>query len=195
MSRDKTPSALSLAILGIISLEPVSGYDIRKVFSTTPMGHFSSSPGAIYPALKRLEESGLIKGNIEKKNTLRPKRTYTLTEKGLKTLKEMLSQPLTHQDVVRRLEEMMLRFAFMGNVLGREQSLRFLKELAAKIDEYIPVLRENLKVQRELKNINGGYALEQGIAKYKATALWARRVIRDFEKNSPPKKGHGKGGG
>jgi DNA-binding PadR family transcriptional regulator len=181
MHHDQTLSTLSLAILGIISLEPVSGYDIRKVFRTTPMGHFSASPGAIYPALKRLEESGFIKGYIEKKNTLRPKRTYTLTDNGLEIMKQILAQPVIRQDIVWRLEEMMLRFVFIGNVLGREQSLRFLKELAFQIDEYIPVLRKNLDIQRKLKHINGGYALEQGIAKYKATARWARRVIKDFE--------------
>lgn len=181
MSRNKTPSALSLAILGIISLEPVSGYDIRKIFRATPMGHFSASPGAIYPALKRLEQNGLINGHIEKKNTLRPKRTYSLTEKGCKTLEKILAQPVTREDIVWRLEEMMLRFAFIGDVLGRNQSLRFLDELASQIDEYMPILRQNLAVQRGLKNINAGYALEQGITKYRATALWARRVARNLE--------------
>jgi len=182
MSHQNTSSALSLAILGIISLEPVSGYDIRKVFLTTPMGHFSTSPGAIYPALKRLEESGLIKGCIEKENTLRPKKIYTLTDEGQKTLKEILSQLVTCEDVVWRLEEMVLRFAFIGDVLGRKRSIQFLKELSLQIDEYLPILRENLKIQRGLKNVNGPYALEQGIAKYKMTALWARRVIRNIEK-------------
>jgi DNA-binding PadR family transcriptional regulator len=188
MSHQQTPSALSLAILGIISLEPVSGYDIRKVFQTTPMGHFSTSPGAIYPALKRLEESGLIRGNIEKRNILRPRRTYTLTEKGRKILKEILAQPLTQKDIVWRLEEMILRFAFIGNILGREQSIEFLTELAFQINQYLPVLRKNLTIQRELNNINGGYALEQGIEKYKATARWARRVISDFKKGPHVKK-------
>jgi DNA-binding PadR family transcriptional regulator len=188
MSYQNTSSALSLAILGIISLEPVSGYDIRKVFLTTPMGHFSTSPGAIYPALKRLEESGLIKGCTEKKNTLRPKKTYTLTDEGQKTLKEILSQPVTYEDVVWRLEEMVLRFAFIGDVLGRKRSIQFLKELSLQIDEYLPILRENLKIQRELKNVNGPYALAQGIAKYKTTALWARRVIRDIEKELNSRK-------
>jgi DNA-binding PadR family transcriptional regulator len=183
MSRQQNPSALSLAILGIISLEPVSGYDIRKVFLTTPMGYFSTSPGAIYPALKRLEESGLIKGNIDKKRPLRPKRIYALTNKGTKALKEILIQPLAQEDIIWRLEEIILRFAYIGNIFGRDQSIRLLKELAYQIEQYLPVLRKNLTIQRELKNTNGGYALEQGIAKYEATAKWARRVIRELKRS------------
>ena len=181
MPRQKTLSSLSLAILGIVSLEPVSGYGIRKIFCTTPMGHFSTSPGAIYPALKRLKENSLIKGQIVKKNSLRPKQIYALTHKGLETLKEMLVQPVTHQDIIWRLEEMILRFTFIGNLLGKEQSLRFLNELAFCIEEYVPTLQENINIQRKLKNINGAFAVEQGLAKYRTTARWARRVIRELE--------------
>ena len=59
MTQTTDISTLSLAILGLIAQEWQSGYDIRKAFATTPMGHFSSSPGAIYPALKRLEKGRL----------------------------------------------------------------------------------------------------------------------------------------
>ena len=39
----------------------MSGYDLRKIFTTTAMGSFSDSPGAIYPALARLEANGLVR--------------------------------------------------------------------------------------------------------------------------------------
>ena len=38
-------SPLTFAILGLIYQQPRSGYDVGKIFSTTPMGRFSSSPG------------------------------------------------------------------------------------------------------------------------------------------------------
>ncbi|MHC4537428.1 MAG: PadR family transcriptional regulator, partial [Planctomycetota bacterium] len=60
MNENNSISTLSLAVLGLIAQKPHSGYDLRKVFSTTPLGHFSSSPGAIYPALKRIEKSGWV---------------------------------------------------------------------------------------------------------------------------------------
>ena len=70
MNKKTTLSTLSLAVLGLIQQEPRSGYDLRKIFSTTPMGHFSTSPGAIYPALKRIEKSGWIRGNIDNNKEL-----------------------------------------------------------------------------------------------------------------------------
>ena len=82
MKKEPTGSTLSLAILGLIAQAPCSGYDVRKVFATTPMGHFSASPGAIYPALKRLEKEGLIGGTVDRAQTLRPGRSTRSLRRG-----------------------------------------------------------------------------------------------------------------
>ena len=181
MSLRTIPSTLSLAILGLVSQEPLTGYDLRKIFTTTPMGHFSTSPGAIYPALRRMEQAGLIRGSIERRDTLRPRQIYTITERGRKALEERLALPITRDDVVWRMDELMLRFAFVGDVLGKRKSLQYLEELALRINEYIPVLVRHLESQRKSTRLTSAYALEHGIAHYKATVNWARRVIRDLE--------------
>jgi DNA-binding PadR family transcriptional regulator len=178
------PSTLSLAILGLVSQESMTGYDLRKVFTTTPMGHFSTSPGAIYPALRRMAQAGLIRGSVEGRDTLRPKQTYTITKKGLEVLKEKLLAPITRDDVVRGMEELTLRFAFMGVVLGKREALQYLNQLVLCINEYIPILLEHLEAQRKIEGSTGAYALEHGIARYDATVMWARRVIRNLEGDS-----------
>jgi len=55
---------LGYALLGLIHQKPSSGYDLRKTFAETAMGNYSDSPGAIYPALERLESQGLVRGVI-----------------------------------------------------------------------------------------------------------------------------------
>jgi DNA-binding PadR family transcriptional regulator len=174
MKTDTSYTALSLAILGLLSLRHQSGYDLRKTFSTTPMGHFSASPGAIYPALRRLEEARLIEGTVEKQGTLRPRKVYAVTAQGTRLLRQRLLRPITREDIVHRLEELILRFAFMGELLGTDESVSFLRELSSRIVEYLPHLQEHVNVQKKLGNVNGAHALEQGIAKYEATACWAK---------------------
>lgn len=178
------PSTLSLAILGLVSRQPMTGYDLRKVFTTTPMGHFSTSPGAIYPALRRMEQAGLVTGTVEKRDTLRPRQTYTITKKGLEVLKERLLLPISRDDIVLRMDELTLRFAFMGGVLGKREMLQYLKQLTLRINDYIPILLDNLEAQRNIEGSTGAYALEHGIARYDATVMWARRVIRNLEGGS-----------
>ena len=47
-------------LLGLICAAPSSGYDLKRIFATTPMGVYQPSSGALYPALHRLELGGLV---------------------------------------------------------------------------------------------------------------------------------------
>ena len=176
-------STLSLAILGLISHSPRSGYDLRKLFTTTPMGHFSNSPGAIYPALKRLEERDLVKGRVEDAQTLRPRRVYTLTERGTQIFKQRLGQPVTEDDVIWRIDDLVLRFAFMGEALGREKTLDFLREFLSRVEAYMPSLQGHFNTVRTEASPYGAFALENGIEVYHAHIRWAKHVIKQLQGN------------
>lgn len=180
MSDEKIPSTLSLAILGLIASRPLSGYDLRKLFRITPMGHFSTSPGAIYPALRRLKQRGLIRGKVKNKGTLRPKQLFEITGDGMKSLRTILSEPITADDIKWNLDRLLLRFAFMGDVLGKESSLRFLRELARETNKHIVSLQKHLEDSGKKMNITAKYALEYGIARYRATSQWAKNIMRDI---------------
>jgi Transcriptional regulator PadR-like family len=56
---------LGYALMGLLQGKPSSGYELRKLFSSASMRTYSDSPGAIYPALRRLEHQSLIRGTIE----------------------------------------------------------------------------------------------------------------------------------
>ena len=92
---DAHVSLLGYALLGLLHQRPGSGYVLRKIFATTPMGTFSDSPGAIYPALRRLERQGLVRGRVEQSAGLRQKQTFRLTPGGKAALEEWLERPLT----------------------------------------------------------------------------------------------------
>ena len=156
-------STLSLAILGVIRQQPQTGYDIRKLFATTPLGHFSNSPGAIYPALRRIEQAGWIRGRTGKGNTRRQRVVYEITTRGLKTLKDHLSRPVTEGDVTWHMDDLMLRFAFMDQTIGCEPTRRFLEEFASQLDAHVAQLRAYLDRVRDLMPMCGRLAMEQGI--------------------------------
>ena len=180
MKQENSVSTLSLAILGLISQNPQSGYDIRKVFSTTPLGHFSSSPGAIYPALRRIEGSGWIRAVGGSEKTARQRTTYKITKRGLAALKQHLSQPVTKDDVIWRMDDLMLRFAFMDPVVGHAGTLHFLAEYASEVDSYLVTLRGYLSDVTDTMSPCGRLAMEQGIAGYKMNAQWAKRAIKEL---------------
>ncbi len=183
MTQETGLSTLSLAILGLISQRPLTGYDIRKVFATTPMGHFSSSPGAIYPALKRIDDAGLVRGRAGQGKTRRERVVYEITPHGLKTLKQRLSQPVTRDDVIWRMDDLMMRFAFMDGIIGREGTVRFLQDFASQIDAYVAVLRGYLTGVTDIMPPCGRLAMQNGIQGYEMNAQWARRAIEEFQSN------------
>ncbi len=181
MSQETGLSTLSLAILGLISQRSQTGYDIRKVFLTTPMGHFSSSPGAIYPALRRLEEAGWIRGREGAGAGRRQRVVYELTAGGLDVLKRHLLRPVTPEDITWHMDDLMMRFAFMDPLIGREATLRFLDDFAAEIDAHVIGLRNYLDSTRDIMPPCGRLAMENGIQGYEMNAQWARRAIKELQ--------------
>lgn len=173
-------SLLGFALLGLLNEQPMSGYDLRKVFAQTAMGSFSDSPGAIYPALKRLEERGLVRGSVEESASLRQRRVFKLNAKGLAQFKAWLKRPVTRDDVIRRVGELMLRFAFMDDALGAERSAWFLREYAERLAEYIPSLKEFHKAQAVKMPRSARLAFESGIEEYEARLKWARSSVAEY---------------
>ena len=174
-------STLSLAIMGLISQKPQTGYDIRKAFATTPLGHFSSSPGAIYPALKRLEKGGWIGGKVDSARALRPRMVYTLTRRGRDVPKRHLRQAVTREDVIWRMDDLMLRFSLMDGLVGRAEALRFLHGFVAEIEAYVGELRVFHDGAKASMPACGRLAMESGIESYETNVRWARRAIVELE--------------
>jgi len=179
---------LGFALLGLLETQPMSGYDLRKIFATSAMGSFSDSPGAIYPALGRLEKSGLVRGTLEGPSSLRPKRVYRVTPKGAAAFRAWLKKPVTRDDVVRHSNHLMLRFAFMDSSLGAEHAVRFLKQLAAQVEDYLPDLRGYLATQGSVMPLSGRLALEFGMEEYKTLLKWARNSIALYERGKRERK-------
>ncbi len=74
-------NAVTPVILGLISLGPRSGYEIKATVDRSTRFFWAASYGQIYPELRRLERDGLIEGE-DAPNGARPRRVYRLTQAG-----------------------------------------------------------------------------------------------------------------
>ena len=175
-------------MLGLIHLKPNSGYDLRKTFAETAMGNYSSSPGAIYPALERLESQRLIRGVVENTAGLRRRRLYRLTSKGGAELKKWLARPIQQADVMRGAQELMLRFSFMDQALGPDAAIAFLQKFRAALKEYVSGLEAYSRESAPRMNLSARLALECGIRGYRGLHDWTSYAIRTYRQSqsSPP---------
>ena len=76
--------AVGTAILTLLDEQPMHGYELIGALAERSGGRWTPSPGSIYPALRRLEERGLIRaldGDADD-----GKRRYELTDDGRRRL-------------------------------------------------------------------------------------------------------------
>ncbi len=79
MSAEKTSTVESL--LGLLSLGPMSGYEMRQMMERSTANFWTESYGQIYPALKRMVKDGLATVEEQSKDG-RTKKVYKLTGEG-----------------------------------------------------------------------------------------------------------------
>ena len=93
----KPISSLGYAVLGLLHQQTRSGYDLRKIFANTPMGSFSDSPGAIYPALQRLEKQGLVRSQLQPSSGRR-RRVFRPTASGKRAFRAWQTKSISTDD-------------------------------------------------------------------------------------------------
>lgn len=86
MERTSTANAL----LGMLTLGPMSGYDLKQRIQFSIGNFWNESFGQIYPTLKRLEEEGSVRSAEEGKAG---RLVYTITDHGRERLKVWLQVP------------------------------------------------------------------------------------------------------
>jgi PadR family transcriptional regulator PadR len=77
---------LDLLVLKTLALEPLHGYGIGRRIEQMSDGVFTITLGALYPALRRLERSGLVRAEWATSDHNRRARYYTLTPAGRRRL-------------------------------------------------------------------------------------------------------------
>lgn len=80
------------ALLGMLSIRAMSGYDIKKLIETSISNFWTESYGQIYPILKTLVAEKLVTRKTEKKSGKPDRHVYALTAAGRRSLREWLAR-------------------------------------------------------------------------------------------------------
>ena len=132
-----------------------------------PMATFSSSPGSIYPALRRLSEEGLVQPSAVPLGR-RPRKEFRLTKAGTRRLSAWLHAPVTLPELLRRPGVLALRYSFLPTaerraaflvgyasaaLVGLEHYSRFLSEARSRAADgsvgALELVRDLLATHRE----------------------------------------------
>ena len=87
MRADVLKGHLELLLLGVLDDRPAHGYRIIELLRERSGGAFDLPEGTIYPALHRLERSGLLRSGWEE-GSARRRRVYEVTPRGRDALRD-----------------------------------------------------------------------------------------------------------
>lgn len=128
---DAEPSRLELLLLALVERDgPVTAYRIRRLLEASPTAALSASAGSVYPAVRRLEERGLLAAGEARDG--RGARRLRVTAAGRRRVRRWLREPeaggLT-EDPLRR------QALFVARLPPRERRAWLRRALEASLAE------------------------------------------------------------
>tara|TARA_R110002124_G_scaffold64556_1_gene176228 strand:+ start:6368 stop:6919 length:552 start_codon:yes stop_codon:yes gene_type:complete len=101
------------AVLGFVAIQPMTGYELGKAFSTTAAHFWPADQSQLYRTLHRAEADGLVESTTVEQTTRPDRRLYSLLKPGREALDAWLTSPL-EQDNSR--EPFLLRLFFAASL-------------------------------------------------------------------------------
>ncbi|MBO4902838.1 MAG: PadR family transcriptional regulator [Lachnospiraceae bacterium] len=177
MAREKR---IDMVILGLLSHEDLTGYDMKKRIDGAISFFWKGSFGNIYPALKDMENQGLI----TKSDTSvggRERTTYRITESGRDKLKDWLRD----EQASNELKYETLLKLFFGGVETGEVSVRNIEVFEEQIKKDLKVLKtycETLERSLDVEDhVYYSLTASFGVETYEAYLKWcvkAKKLLK-----------------
>lgn len=171
-----TEKKLDCVILGLLSHEELTGYEIKKRMDTALKYFWGASYGSIYPTLSDLVSRGLATKRDDTESK-RNKVIYTITDNGRAYLKQWLRLPV-EKDELRY--ETLLKL-FFGNEEGELQAISHIEAFQQKIEKELPYLLGSQQVLEKYFDSDKTHkyyllTVKFGIQTYKAYLEWCEEA-------------------
>lgn len=169
----RTP--ILFAVLGMLKLHPMTGYEIKQVYQRGPANFMPISFGQIYPVLAKLKQGKMVRQNKQQggRRTIR----YSLTPKG----EESFRKWLVSAGDAANYKELLLRLFFaappeLADLRGHIEAFR--REEQASLDHY-EATRQWLDTARagNPRLPIWKMVMEYGVLQSQFRMLWAERTL------------------
>ncbi len=132
--------SINNAILGMLSYEPMTGYDLKKIMQESPFMYWSGNNNQIYKALVELLDEGYVTSEIYHQDSSPSKKVYTITDDGLAELKRW-TQSVPEAPEIKKL--------FLVQLAWTEQSSS--KAIENLLMRYEQVIKGKISIEQAKK--------------------------------------------
>jgi PadR family transcriptional regulator AphA len=184
--------SLRHAVLGFLSLKPLTGYDLKKAFDGSVSNFWPADQAQIYRTLAQLTEEGLAEVRVVPQEGRPDRKEHSITAGGVEELDRWLRTPLDPQPT---REPFLLKVFFAGR-LARDEFVTIVDERIAEGEIELDVFRDiiagvaaatgnaPMTLERWLPIVT----LDNGIRHFRAELAWLRDLrsqALDPETNVP----------
>lgn len=170
-------------ILGMLTIQPMTGYELKKAMQNSTAFFSNVSDGSLYPALNRCETNGLV-SSLERVENGRFKKAYEITAEGREVFSAWLKAPL--KPFIFRYE-MLIRLFFAQNLAPDE-----LREIISQHIDQLQELNSSLQAieKKQAKKVDDFQlaTLHFGQDLYQFLINWYGKLGEDLY---PDEKGSG----
>jgi DNA-binding PadR family transcriptional regulator len=170
-------------LLGLLTIEPMSGYDLGLTIRGS-VGHFwNESYGQIYPNLKKLANGGFVSCKTERQKGKPDRNIYAITEKGRERLRKWLAVP-PQPEIPRN--EMLLKL-FFGEQVSTQILIGYVERMAEEHRALLDLLEqaEREEIDKNLRYPGAPYwrmAAHFGQMEMRAHLRWAEETLAELNK-------------
>jgi DNA-binding PadR family transcriptional regulator len=184
-------SSSTQALLGLLSIEPMSGYDLGQNIRAS-VGHiWSESYGQIYPNLKKLAAAGYVSVKEEKQKGKLSRHIYSIAQKGREQLIAWLCIP-PQSEIPRN--EMLLKL-FFGSQVPAAVLIAYVERMVgehrALLEKFTRIEREEIAAQRHRPEAPfWRMTVRYGQLEMEAHLRWAEETLATLRRLDKQKKTH-----
>jgi PadR family transcriptional regulator, regulatory protein AphA len=133
--------SIKYAILGMLSIEPLTGYDLKKKFTGSLTLYWSGNSNQIYKTLVELHQENSVTLEIQVQTDKPPRKIYTITDAGRAELRRwMMSTP-----EVPQLRHLLLIQLTWADELSAAELDDLLNRCEDELNIHLMMLRETLR--------------------------------------------------
>lgn len=173
---------LKHAILGLLSIRSMSGYDLGRAFAGTVAHFWHADQSQIYRTLDRLAEAGAITTEIVRQDGKPDRKVHSLTDAGHQELTGWLSSPVEADHP----KEPFLARLFFAAPIGLEGVERLLDERDRQVEESLRELSSITIKADDTTGLLQTATLRNGLLHAKAEREWLRETRRLLGIAEPP---------
>ncbi|MCD4802336.1 MAG: PadR family transcriptional regulator [Anaerolineales bacterium] len=177
--------SLEHGILGFLTYQPLSGYDLKKFFDESVRHFWSATQSQIYRSLARMAETGWVKMESVEQDDRPDRKVYHITKEGENELLHWLTTPLD----MPKVRNLWLVQVFFAHPLSDDEIFALFEAHAEKLRQKLELFRDGVQevVERRFAEVGSNrsrrlwqFTLDYGIAHLEWELQWVEKALEDL---------------